>query len=77
MKLIVFIINIILFPVRIIYRILAKPIYVIGWYTSQGIKKAKMVARTKEKRIRIRNKFKKLESKNREEHKRNKSEIIR
>ena len=44
MKLIVFIINIILFPVRIIYRILAKPIYVIGWYTSQGIKKAKMVA---------------------------------
>ena len=73
MKLIVFVINVILFPVRIIYKILAKPICIIGWYTNQGMKKAKMVVRTKEERIRIHNKCKKIESRKRAELKRNKS----
>lgn len=77
MKLTIFMVNIVLFPVRIAYKLLSKPIYIIGWYTSKGVNKAKMVIKTKERRAFLNNKCKKIENINRVALKRNKSEIIR
>ncbi len=56
-------IKIILFPLGIIYKILAKPFLVIGWYSSRGVRRAEGVLRTRMERQRLRRKCQKAEKK--------------
>lgn len=46
LKLLFFLLKIVLFPVRMIYKALAKPFLVIAWYSRQGICRAERVAKT-------------------------------
>ncbi len=52
-------IRILLFPVRVIYRIMAKPFFVITWYSGRSIHCLKRIRKTNQERRRLRSKVKK------------------
>ena len=52
-------IKILLFPVRVVYRIMAKPFYVITWYSGKSIHSFKRIRKTIQQRRRMRCKAKK------------------
>ncbi len=54
MKAFVGVVRICLFPVRIIFKALKKPIAVVAWYTGKGLRRAKRLARQAKLRSRIR-----------------------
>ncbi len=49
-----FLLRVILFPVRIILRALKKPVEVIAWYTSGKLRRAKRFAKCGKERLRMR-----------------------
>lgn len=57
-KVFVWFLRVILFPMKVIYRILAKPFLVIGWYSRQGVHKAENIMKIIKKRRWIRKKAK-------------------
>ena len=65
MTLVLWVVKILLFPVRIVYRILAKPFLVIGWYSKKGASKAGGIIKTKRQQMRLRAKTRKLARNNR------------
>ena len=54
MKAFVYVVRICLFPVRIIFRALKKPIAVVAWYTGKGLRRAKRLARQAKLKSRMR-----------------------
>lgn len=54
MKAFVGLVRVCLFPVRIIFKALKKPIAVVAWYTGKGLRRAKRLARQAKLKSRIR-----------------------
>lgn len=54
MKMIVAVVRICLFPMRIVFKALKKPIAVVAWYTGIGLRRAKRFARQAKLKSRIR-----------------------
>lgn len=65
MTLVLWVVKILLFPVRIVYRILAKPFLIIGWYSKKSVSKAGGIIKTKRQQMRLRAKTRKLARNNR------------
>ncbi len=64
----IFILKIILFPLRMVSKVLSKPFLVIGWYSKQGVKRAERVFRTIKARQNLTEKRKKADQKRRQKH---------
>ncbi len=54
MKVFVRVVRICLFPVRIVFKALKKPIAVVAWYTGKGLRRAKRLARQAKLKSRMR-----------------------
>ncbi|MEE1013352.1 MAG: spore cortex biosynthesis protein YabQ [Clostridia bacterium] len=65
MTLVLWLVKIFLFPVCIVYRILAKPFLIIGWYSKKGASKAGGIIKTKRQQMRLRAKTRKFSKSNR------------
>ncbi len=57
--------RVLLFPVRVVYRILAKPFLVIGWYSRERIRRVNRIFRASREQKKIRHKCRKAEMKKR------------
>ena len=64
------ILKIVLFPVRIVYKILEKPFVIIGWYSRKGARRAGGFLKTRAEKRNIRRKCRRAESANRIENSR-------
>ena len=64
-RILTWILKAILLPVKIIYRILAKPFIVIGWYSHRGVSRASGAIKLKREKHRIKVKCKKAEAEKR------------
>ena len=65
MTLVLWVVKILLFPVRIVYRILAKPFFFFLFYSKKGASKAGGIIKTKRQQMRLRAKTRKLARNNR------------
>ncbi len=50
--------KLVLLPVRLIYKLLAKPFWVIAWYSKQSVRKAGGILKTKRRKRELHNKVK-------------------
>ena len=51
LKVIIFILKIVLFPIALVYKILRRPFMFIAWHTGKGAKKVGMVARIRKDKL--------------------------
>lgn len=58
MSVFLWLVRILLFPVRLVYKILAKPFLLIVWYSKKSITKAGGILRTKQRKQQIRKRVK-------------------
>ncbi len=53
-KSLLFVLKIVLFPIRILLRAVRKPVRIIAWYTGRALKRARRVAKCQAERAKIR-----------------------
>lgn len=64
------ILKILLFPVRIVYKILEKPFVIIGWYSRKGARRAGGFLKTRAEKRKIKRKCRRAEAAKRKENRR-------